>query len=168
MAPRSSRMVLSVSLIWSGSSPLVGSSRIRIGGSADSASASTALPVALRERADEAVADFPDLALGEAVVDAGREPARSTPLSSARIRGTLNAHFGIERHASGQVADALADLHRLIHHVEAAQPSIPAGRGSQVVRMRIQVDFPAPLGPRNPTSSPGSPETTSSTARTGP
>ena len=40
-----------------------------------------------------------------------------------------DAHLGVERHALGQVADALADLHRLVHHVEPGDPGVAAGGG---------------------------------------
>src|SRR5438552_233910 len=49
-----------------------------------------------------------------------------------------------------------------------ASQAYPLDAGSQVVRMRMQVDLPAPFGPRKPTSSPARTwKETSSTARTG-
>ena len=39
----------------------------------------------------------------------------------------LDAHLGVERHALGQVADAPADLHRLVHDVEAGHAGDAAG-----------------------------------------
>ncbi len=89
-----------------------------------------ALAVALRERAEQPALHFLDAALLQAVVDP-RGPAGAVDALELRaIRQVLaDAHLGVQRHALRQVADALADVHRLVHHVVPGDPGVAAGCG---------------------------------------
>ena len=89
-----------------------------------------ALAIAARERADQAAAHLAQPAAVEAKVHAHLPVfARDALELGAVFEVFIDAHFGIERHAFGQVADVAADFQRLRHDVIAGDLGDAAGRG---------------------------------------
>src|SRR5215467_13727361 len=114
------------SLIWLGSSPTVGSSRIITSGLWTMA---CAMPTRCLKPLDQFVLALGDGRHPHRLSDAVRNLCRGYALD-LRHEGQIGAdsHFGIERRCLGQIADALANFHRLFEDVEARDPRRSSGR----------------------------------------
>src|SRR5439155_26185512 len=89
-----------------------------------------ALAVAARQRADQAAPDLAEPAAVQAKVDApGPVLAVDALELGPEIEVLVHAHLAVHRHALGQVADVLADLVGLRHHVVAGDLGDAAGGG---------------------------------------
>ena len=78
---------------------------------------------------------------------------RNAPMYARYCR---DGHVRVERDRLRQVADCPPGLQRLRLDVMTRDRCRPRGGGVYPVRIRIVVVLPAPLGPRNPTTSPDS------------
>ena len=113
------------------------------------------LAKASREVAEDPVLDVRQPAPGDHLADRPPAPRAGHVLELGPEAQVLpDPHLGVERHVLGQVADLAADLQRLVQDVVPGQDGPAAGRGRKVVRIRIVVVLPAPLGPSRPTISP--------------
>ena len=87
-----------------------------------------ALAVALRQRADKPAAHLLDATALEAEIEPLLPLLALYPLElGPKEHVFLDAHFGVQRHALGQVADIPPHVHRLVHDIEAGDAGDAAG-----------------------------------------
>jgi hypothetical protein len=91
------------------------------------------------------------------------------PQLRRKAKKTVHRHVGVSRRILRQISQATAWPESVPPACRAVPPAPNRLGGMKPVIMRIVVDLPAPLGPRNPSTSPFSTvNETSSTARFGP
>ncbi len=89
-----------------------------------------ALAIAFGQCAVEATPNVGDFAAFQAVVDPRGALATLDALEFGPISQIfLDAHFGIKRNAFRQIADSLAHLHGLHHHIESGHAGDATGSG---------------------------------------